>query len=48
MQSVDLLSEQFRDTLTGSYVRMVFRRARIPAFSGPSPTFIESFSIPSE
>jgi hypothetical protein len=48
VQSVDLLTKKFRDTLTGSCVRMVFRRAKIPPFSEPSPTFIKSFSIPEE
>jgi hypothetical protein len=48
VQSVEVLSQEFRDNLTGSCVRMVFRRATIPAFSGPSPTFIKSFSIPEE
>jgi hypothetical protein len=48
VQSVEMLSEEFRDTLTGSCVRMVFRRAKIPAFNGPTTTFIKGFSIPAE
>jgi hypothetical protein len=45
VQSADILTKEFRDTLTGSCVRMVFRRAKIPPFSGPSRTFIKAFSI---
>jgi hypothetical protein len=46
--AAEVLSKEFRDTLTGSCVRMVFRRATIPVFSAPTPTFIKSFSIPAE
>jgi len=46
VQSVEILTAKFRDTLTGSCVRMVFRRAKIPAFKGEPPTFIKSFTIP--
>ncbi len=48
VQSVEILTAKFRDTLTGSCVRMVFRRAKIPAFKGEPPTFIKSFTIPEE
>lgn len=48
VQSVEILTAKFRDTLTGSCVRMVFRRAKIPAFKGEPPTFIKSFTIPDE
>jgi hypothetical protein len=48
VQSVEILTAKFRDTLTGSCVRMVFRRAKIPPFKGEPPTFIKSFSIPEE
>ena len=47
-QSVEVLTERFRDTLTGACVRMVFRRSRIPPFNGPSPTFIKAFVIPEQ
>src|SRR5690606_28922408 len=33
VQSVEILTAKFRDTLTGSCVRMVFRRAKIPPFT---------------
>jgi hypothetical protein len=46
--SVEILTAKFRDTLTGSCVKMVFRRAKIPAFKGEAPTFIKSFTIPEE
>lgn len=48
VQSVEILTAKFRDTLTGSCVRMVFRRAKIPPFKGEPPTFIKSFTIPEE
>jgi hypothetical protein len=48
VQSVEILTAKFRDTLTGSCVRMVFRRAKIPPFRGEPPTFIKSFKIPEE
>lgn len=48
VQSVEILTAKFRDTLTGSCVRMVFRRAKIPAFKGEPPTFIKGFNIPEE
>ena len=48
VQSVEILTAKFRDTLTASCVRMVFRRAKIPAFKGEPPTFIKSFTIPEE
>lgn len=48
VQSVEILTAKFRDTLTASCVRMVFRRAKIPAFKGEPPTFIKSFMIPEE
>jgi hypothetical protein len=48
VQSVEILTAKFRDTLTGSCVRMVFRRAKIPPFRGEAPTFIKSFKIPEE
>ena len=48
VQSVDMLSDAFRDTLTGSCINMAFRRAKIPAFAGPAPTFVKSFSVPAE
>jgi chemotaxis protein histidine kinase CheA len=48
VQSVEILTAKFRDTLTGSCVKMVFRRAKIPAFKGEPPTFIKSFTIPEE
>ena len=46
--SVEILTAKFRDTLTGSCVKMVFRRAKIPPFKGEAPTFIKSFTIPEE
>jgi hypothetical protein len=46
VQSVEILTAKFRDTLTGSCVRMVFRRAKISPFKGEPPTFIKSFTIP--
>jgi hypothetical protein len=46
VQSVEILTAKFRDTLTGSCVRMVFRRAKITPFKGEPPTFIKSFTIP--
>jgi hypothetical protein len=48
VQSVEILTAKFRDTLTGSCVKMVFRRAKIPPFKGEPPTFIKSFTIPEE
>lgn len=48
VKSVEILTARFRETLTGSCVRMVFRRAKIPAFKGSPPTFIKSFTIPAE
>jgi hypothetical protein len=48
VESVEILTAKFRDTLTGSCVRMVFRRAKIPPFKGEPPTFIKSFTIPEE
>ena len=48
VQSVEILTAKFRDTLTGSCVRMVFRRAKIAPFKGEPPTFIKSFTIPEE
>jgi hypothetical protein len=48
VQSVEILTAKFRDTLTGSCVRMVFRRAKIPPFKGEPPTFIKSFTIPEQ
>ena len=48
VQSVEILTAKFRDTLTGSCVRMVFRRAKIPAFKGEPPSFIKTFTIPEE
>jgi hypothetical protein len=48
VQSVEILTAKFRDTVTGSCVRMVFRRAKIPAFKGEPPTFIKSFTVPED
>jgi hypothetical protein len=48
VQSVEILTAKFRDTLTGSCVKMVFRRAKIAPFKGEPPTFIKSFTIPEE
>jgi len=48
VQSVDLLTEEFRDTVTGACVRTIFRRAKIPAFSEPGHIFIKSFTIVEE
>lgn len=48
VQSVEILTAKFRDTLTGSCVRMVFRRAKIPAFKGEPPSFIKTFTIPED
>src|SRR5688572_23300245 len=48
VSSVEILTAKFRDTLTGSCVRMVFRRAKIEAFKGEPPTFIKSFTIPEQ
>lgn len=48
VQQVEILTAKFRDTLTASCVRMVFRRAKIPPFKGEPPTFIKSFTIPAE
>jgi hypothetical protein len=48
VQSAEVLTQEFRDTVAGSCVRMAFLRAKIPAFSGPEPTFIKSFSISAE
>ena len=48
VQSVEILTAKFRDTLTGSCVRMVFRRAKIPPFKGEPPSFIKTFTIPEE
>jgi protein kinase-like protein len=47
VQSVEILTGKFRETLTGSCIRMVFRRAKIAPFQGEPPTFIKSFTIPS-
>jgi hypothetical protein len=45
--SVRLLSSRFDDTETGSCVRMVFRRVRVPAFQGaPGIMVNKSFAIP--
>ncbi len=46
VKSVEILTARFRGTLTGSCVRQVFRRAKIPAFDGRAPTFIKTFNIP--
>jgi hypothetical protein len=48
VSSVEILTAKFRDTLTGSCVRMVFRRAKIPPFKGDPPSFIKTFTIPEE
>jgi hypothetical protein len=48
VQSVEILTERFRDTMTASCVRMVFRRAKITAFVGEPATFITGFDIPKE
>jgi hypothetical protein len=48
VKQVEILTAKFRDTLTGSCVNMVFRRAKIAAFKGEPPTFIKSFTIPEE
>ena len=48
VQSVEILTAKFRDTLTASCVKMVFRRAKIAPFKGEPPTFIKSFTIPEE
>ena len=45
--SVTLLTSRFEDTETGSCVRMVFRRVRVPAFQGaPGIVVNKSFEIP--
>jgi hypothetical protein len=41
-----LLTEAFQDSLTGSCVRMVFRRALVPPFDGPAPPLIRHVNIP--
>lgn len=46
VQSVEILTAKFRDTTTGSCVRMVFRRAKIAAFQGEPTTFLADFAIP--
>lgn len=48
VRTVEILTAKFRDTLTGSCIRLVFRRAKIPAFGGKSARFIKGFSIPDQ
>jgi hypothetical protein len=46
VQDVEILTEKFRDTVTASCVRMVYRRATIPAFQGERLSFVKTFTIP--
>jgi hypothetical protein len=48
VQSAEILTNELRGTLTGSCVRSACLRAKIPAFSGPLPTYIKSSSILAE
>lgn len=48
VQSPEVLTKELRETVTGSCVRLAFQGAKIPAFSGPLPTYIKEFSIPEE
>ena len=45
VKSVEVLTQKFRETLSGSCVRLVFRRATIEPFLGPEPTFIKYFEL---
>jgi GYF domain 2 len=45
--SVNILTSKFENTTTGSCVRMLFRRAKVPEFTGaPVVTVSKSFEIP--
>jgi hypothetical protein len=45
--SVNILTGKFENTTTGSCVRMLFRRAKVPEFTGaPVVTVSKSFEIP--
>lgn len=46
VSSVSVLTSSFKDTTTGSCVRMLFRRARVPQFKGDAVTLTKSFNIP--
>ena len=44
---MDILTGKFENTTTGSCVRMLFRRAKVPEFTGaPVVTVSKSFEIP--
>lgn len=47
VSSVNILTSKFENTTTGSCVRMLFRRAKVPEFTGaPVVTVSKSFEIP--
>ena len=47
VSSVNILTGKFENTTTGSCVRMLFRRAKVPEFTGaPVVTVSKSFEIP--
>jgi hypothetical protein len=45
VKSVSVLTPRFQGTSTASCVQMVFRGAKIPAFSGPDATLTRGFTI---
>lgn len=44
--AVEILTPGFENTLTGSCIRMLFRRAKVPAFAGAGVVLKKSFQIP--
>jgi len=45
VKSVEILTQKFRETVSGGCVRLAFRRATIEPFVGPEPTFIKYFEL---
>jgi hypothetical protein len=48
VRSVEIMTEKFRDTVTASCIRMIYRRAKIPAFPGEPLSFMKAFTIPAQ
>jgi hypothetical protein len=44
--SVTMQTAKFQDTSTGNCVQMVFRQAKVPAFSGSEKSVNKKFTIP--
>lgn len=45
VRSASVVTDTFRDTLTGSCVEVVFRRTRLPPFTGPELTLRQALRI---